>query len=540
MRIAVGGAHTEFDYVVVGGGSAGCVVAARLSEVAAASTCLLEAGPSDWNPAYRIPMLAGRLYRARANNWFYQTEPQAHLDGRQIFWPRGKMLGGSFIFNGMVYIRGNAADFDGWAQKGNAGWSYDAVLPAFCKSEAYCEGEGPFHGGDGPLPVNPPRRYYSLFQRFVDAGLEAGHPINPDFNGATQDGVGFYHFNIRGGRRQTTAASFLAPARRRANLTIKTLAMSRRLVIERDRVVGVEIQSRGRAELIRARREVILCAGAINTPQLMLLSGIGPGDHLTQLGIPVTHELPGVGENLHDHLDVALAYSATKPVSMVDNLRLDRFLMNLGRAAFGTGPAGASPIESGGFFRSRDGLATPDVQAFMLPIAATNASLWSPFSRRPIDTFAIRVGQIRPLSRGHLRLRSRDPLQPPLLQPNYLEHPADLAAQIAGVRIVRDIIRQAAFDDVRGQELAPGPHATTEDAVATWIRSVASSVFHPVGTARMGMDAMAVVDPKLRLRGLRGLRVADASVMPDIVGGNTNAATIMIAERAAEFVRAGV
>ncbi|KPL55157.1 hypothetical protein ABB55_25415 [Prosthecomicrobium hirschii] len=531
----------EFDFVVVGGGSAGCVVAARLSEDASVDTCLLEAGPSDWNPLYRVPMLAGRLYRARPNNWFYETEPQPHLDGRRIFWPRGRMLGGSFIFNGMVYIRGSAADFDGWAQRGNPGWSHADVLPAFRKSEGFAGPADRHHGTDGPLPVTPASRAYGLFDRFVEAGVAAGHPLNRDFNGDRQAGVGFYHFNILNGRRQTTATTFLAPARRRRNLTVRPSVRALRLVVEGGRIAGVEVLSGGRTTIVRARREVILCAGAVNTPQLLLLSGIGPAGHLASVGIRTLHDLPGVGENLHDHLDVAPAFACLQPVSMVDNLRLDRFALNLLRfAATGTGPAGASPIQAGGFFASRDGLEAPDLQAFLLPIAATNAALWMPLPgrRRPTDTFSIRIGPIRPQSRGHLRLRSADPLAAPLIQPNYLAAEADLTATVAGVRLVRDLVAGPAFDGIRGPELAPTAAARSDAEIAAWVRATASSVYHPVGTARMGPDPMAVVDARLKLRGLDGLRIADASVMPDIVSGNTNAATIMIGERAAAFALA--
>lgn len=526
----------EFDYVIIGGGSAGCVVASRLSEDRDVKICLIEAGPSNWNPLYKVPMLAGRLYRAQLNNWFYFTEPQPNLNQRKIFWPRGRMLGGSFIFNGMVYIRGNASDYDNWSKNGNDGWSYSDVLPAFKKSERFCEGANPFHGSNGLLPVNKARKFYPIFDHFVDAGVQAGHKLNHDFNGQHQEGVGFYHFNIDSGLRQTTAATFLSNSKTLSNLQIFTNRLVAKILIEKGRAKGVLIDNNGRLEKVVARKEVILTAGALNTPQLLMLSGIGPADHLSKKGIKVVHDLKGVGDNLQDHLDVALSFKTKNNISMIDNLRLDRFILNLGKAVFGSGPACASPIEAGGFFRSRSDCKEPDLQAFVLPIAATNAAIWSPFSSRPTDTFAVRIGQVKPLSRGSLRLRSDNPLDHPIIQPNYLSEPSDLEAQIAGVHIIREIINQKAFRDTFSEELEPGPDATNKLAIADWIRKVASSVYHPVGTARMGVDEFAVVDPQLRVHGLEGLRIADASVMPEIVAGNTNAPTIMIAERAAEFV----
>lgn len=526
----------EFDYIIIGGGSAGCVVASRLSENKDAKICLIEAGPSNWNPLYRVPMLAGRLYRAKLNNWFYFTEPQQHLNQRKIFWPRGRMLGGSFIFNGMVYIRGNAADYDRWSNEGNIGWSFSDVLPVFKKSENFCEGANLFHGENGPLPVNKARKFYPIFDHFVNAALQAGHTLNHDFNGTNQDGVGFYHFNIASGSRQTTADTFLRNSRASSNLRILTKRLVAKLLIKNGRATGVLVENNGRLETLFARNEIILTAGALNTPQLLLLSGIGPADHLCSKGIKVIHELKGVGENLQDHLDVALAFKAKKPVSMIDNLRLDNFILNLGKAAFGLGPSCASPIEAGGFFKSRSDCKEPDLQAFVLPIAATNASIWNPFSSRPSDTFAVRIGQVKPLSRGTVRLRSDNPLDHPVLQPNYLSEPADLEAQIAGVHIVREIINQKAFQQIVSEEIEPGLDATNKRSITDWIRNIASSAYHPVGTARMGVDELAVVDHQLKVRGLEGLRIADASVMPDIIAGNTNAPTIMIAERAAEFI----
>ena len=532
----------SFDYIVVGAGSAGCVLANRLSAGPDRSVLLIEAGGRDRNPLFRLPMLMGRLFHSGIYNWRYHTEPVPSLGGRSLYWPRGKVLGGSSTINGMIYVRGNRHDYDRWAQMGLAGWSYGDVLPAFRRSEGHAERDGAYHGGKGELTVCRARGANPLFDVFVEAGREAGHPVNDDFNGAEQLGFGRYDFTIRRGKRCSTSAAFLNPIRNRRNLTITTGNLVRRVVVEAGRATGVEVADGANVRTIRAAREVILCTGTVNTPQLMMLSGIGPGDELQRHGIPVVHDLPGVGRNLQDHVDCVLAYACTEPITLYRELRADRMIRSVAAGMLlGRGIATTFPYEAGAFLKSRAEKVAPDIQVHFMPALENAANLHFPvpFRKPPLEEthgFSMRVGPIDPESRGWIGLRSADPADAPLIQPNYLQSEADCRTTITGIRMVRDVIAQPAFDAYRGPELAPGAAVQSDTDLTAWLRDNAMTTFHPVGTCRMGTDPIAVVDARLAVHGIKGLRVADASVMPVITSGNTNAPAIMIGEKAAEFI----
>ncbi len=534
----------RYDYIVVGAGSAGCVLANRLSADPERSVLLVEAGGRDRNPLFRLPLLMGRLFHSGLYNWRYHTEPVPSLGGRSLYWPRGKVLGGSSTINGMIYVRGNRHDYDRWAQMGLEGWSYDDVLPAFRRSEDHIEREDDYHGTGGELTVCRARSRNPLFDAFVEAGGQAGHPLNDDFNGAEQEGFGRYDFTIRRGRRCSASLAFLRPVRRRRNLTVAADHAVRRVTIERGRATGIEVQQGGAVRTVHAKREVILCAGVVNSPQLLMLSGIGPADELARHGIDVVHERPGVGRNLQDHVDCVLSYAATKPVTLYRDLRADRLLRAVVEGLlFGRGVATTFPYEGGAFLKSREDLLAPDIQVHFMPALENAANLHfpSPFRRQPVEAkhgFSLRVGPLNPESRGTVSLRSADPADAPLIQPNYLQSEADRRTIVAGIRMVRAVVSQPAFDAYRGPELAPGPALQSDAELAAWLDANAMTTFHPVGTCRMGTDPMAVVDARLAVHGIARLRVADASVMPVIASGNTNAPAIMIGEKAAEFIRA--
>ena len=532
-----------FDSIIVGAGSAGCVLANRLSADPERSVLLIEAGGKDRNPLFRLPMLMGRLFHSGIYNWRYHTEPVPSLGGRALYWPRGKVLGGSSTINGMIYVRGNRHDYDRWAQMGLAGWSYDDLLPAFCRSEGHVERDGAYHGTGGELTVCRARGANPLFDVFVEAGRQAGWPVNDDFNGAEQQGFGRYDFTIRRGKRCSTSAAFLRPIRHRRNLAIATGCLVRRVVLDGGRATGVEVAEGSATRTIHAEREVILCAGTVNSPQLLMLSGIGPGEELKRHGIPVVHELPGVGRNLQDHVDCVLAYACTKPVTLYRDLRADRMIRSVAEGMlFGRGVATTFPYEAGAFLKSRADMLAADIQVHFMPALEKTANLHlpAPFKKAPIEDthgFSLRVGPLNPESRGWIGLRSADPAVPPLIQPNYLQSDTDCRTTIAGIRMIRDVIGQPAFAAYRGRELAPGGDMQSDGELTAWLRANAMTTFHPVGTCRMGWDPMAVVDARLAVHGIAGLRVADASVMPVIVSGNTNAPAIMIGEKAAEFIR---
>ncbi|MFT8244854.1 GMC family oxidoreductase [Roseomonas sp. BN140053] len=528
------------DVLVVGAGSAGSVLAARLSEDPRRRVVLLEAGGSDRNPLFRVPLMTGVLLRSRYANWFYHTEAEARMDGRRIFWPRGRVLGGSSAINGMVWARGRPSDYDGWAQAGLPGWSWEEALGAFRRIERFQGGASAAHGGDGPLPITDGGSRHPLLDVFVRAGVQAGHVATADFNAEPFEGVGRYHFTISGGQRWSAARAFLQPARDRPNLRVVPRVRALRVIVEAGRAVGV-LTSRG----VFHAGEVVLCGGAVNSPQLLLLSGIGPAEELRAAGVEPVLDLPGVGRNLQDHLLARVEHSSTQPITLQSLTRLDRAAVALGQAlVLRSGPAASFPLAAGAFLRSSPGLEEPDLQSHFLP-GLTTATLRVPGLAGPARPgeghgFMANVTQMRPESRGSITLRGADPLAAPAIRPNYLSDPRDRDALRRGVRLLREIFAQPAFDPFRGPELSPGPDVQDDAALDRWLARTADTMFHPVGTCRMGTEADqgAVVDPQLRVRGVAGLRVADASVMPRITSGNTNAPAMLIGHRCADFMAA--
>lgn len=533
-----------FDYIIVGAGSAGCVIANRLSQDPNVSVLLLEAGGKDSNPFFRLPMLMGKLFQSGIYNWRYHTEPEQHMNNRELYWPRGKVLGGTSTINGMIYIRGNREDYDRWAQMGLPGWSYDEVLPAFRRSEGHVEREGDYHSGQGELTVCRARSDNPLHNIFVEAGVAAGLPFNDDFNGEVQDGVGRFDFTIRDGKRWSTSYAFLRPVSDRPNLTIVTGAYSEKILIEEGRATGIKARVGSKITSYHANREVILSAGVVNSPQLLLLSGVGPKDELGEHGIKSSVDLPGVGKNLQDHVDCVMSWECTKPVTLHNNLRLDKITWAVVQGmVFGKGMATTFPYEAGAFVKSRADLAAPDIQLHFMPATESTAGLHipNPFAKKkPVEAehgFTLRVGPMNPQSRGEITLRSADPKDPPKIFANYLQSDFDIETMIKGIRITRDIIGQEPLAEFRGKELEPGIDCASDEDLTQWLRANAMTTFHPVGTCKMGNDPMAVVDAKLRVHGVQGLRVADASIMPIISTGNTNAPAIMIGEKLAEFIQ---
>jgi len=531
-----------FDYIIIGAGSAGCVLANRLSKDPKNKVLLLEAGGRDSNPLFRLPMLMGKLFQSGIYNWHYHTEPEPQLNDRTLYWPRGKVLGGSSTINGMLYVRGNRHDYDRWAQMGLPDWSYDEVLPAFRRSEGHIQRKDPFHNEDGELTVTRARGWNELFDVFTQAGSEAGHPKNDDFNGADQEGFGKYDFNIKNGKRWSTSFAFLHPALERPNLTIKTNAMTQNIVLENDRATGVIFSNKNQTHHVKANREVIVCAGTVNSPQILMLSGIGPNEELSKHGIAVKVDLPGVGKNLQDHVDCVMSWECTKPVTLYADLRADKITWSVIQGMlFGEGITTTFPYEAGAFMKSRPELVAPDVQLHFMPAMENTANLHlpNPFKKQKTETnhgFTLRVGPVNPQSRGEITLRSADPNDAPKIQPNYLATEFDINTMIEGIRMAREVIAQPAFEEYRGAEIAPGADLQSPDDLTAWLRATAMTTFHPVGTCKMGTDKMAVVDDRLRVHGVEGLRVADASIMPIISSGNTNAPAIMIGEKCAEFI----
>lgn len=522
-----------YDVVIVGAGSAGCVLANRLSADAGRRVLLLEAGGRDVNPFIHMPAGIAKLVGNRRINWDYYTEPEPELAGRRLWWPRGRVLGGSSSINAMCYTRGQPQDYDGWAVAGCTGWSYADVLPWFRRAEDQQRGANAFHGVGGPLAVSDLRYVKPLSRVFVDAARAVGLPGNDDFNGERQEGVGFYQVTQRDGRRCSAAVAYLAPARDRANLEVVTHALATRVVFAHGRVTGLEYVVRGRAARVHAG-EVVLCGGAINSPQLLMLSGLGAAEQLERHGISVVADLPGVGANLQDHLDYCTLYKC-RTRDTYDFGALGEAQVALRYALTRSGPASSNVAESGGFVRSaraRDG--RPDVQLHFVPAQLDDHGR----NRMPGHGYTIHACVLRPASRGRVELASADPRAKPLIRPRYLSEPEDVATLIAGVRLALEIGAAREFDAHRGTEIFPGADRRTDAALLESIRLKAETIYHPVGTCRMGpaTDAGAVLDPELRVRGVEGLRVVDASVMPTLPSGNTNAPTIMIAERAAALL----
>jgi len=526
-----------YDYIVTGAGSAGCAVAARLSESGRHRVLLLEAGGEDRYPWIHVPMGYSRLFSNPRVNWMYESEPEPELEGRSMYQPRGKVLGGTSSINGMVYMRGNPADYDEWRQRGCTGWDWDSVLPYFRKAEDQERGEDPFHGVGGPLRVSDQPARFELAEHWIAAAIEAGLPANNDFNNGQQEGAGPFQSTTNRRRRWSTAAAYLRPARGRKNLTVATNSLATRVVIDNDRATGVEFIRNGAKETAQARGEVIVCGGVYNSPQLLQLSGLGPGELLHGLGIPVVRDMPAVGADLQDHFYVRLAFRCTKPITLNDvaNNPLRKVTAGLQYMLFRTGPLATNGICAGGFARSDQRLERPDIQL--------NFSLWS-FAERtrkgvyphPFPGFTVSAVHLRPDARGEVRLKSADPFAPPAIRFNFLKTNYDLRALTAGMRLARKIVNQPALSDYVADEIIPGKDVNTDAEFEAAIRKNGISNLHPVGTCRMGADEAAVLDPRLRVRGVGHLRVVDASVMPSVPAGNTNAPSIMIGEKASDMI----
>lgn len=524
---------SEFDYIIVGAGSAGCVLANRLSADPKNKVLLLEAGSKDSSVLIHMPAGVGRLIGTDMVNWYYNTEGQTHLNNRSLFWPRGKVLGGSSSINGMIYIRGHARDYDHWRQLGLEGWGFGDVLPYFRRSEGNENGGDEFHGGDGPLGVSNAKQSNVLFDAFVEAGKQAGHPETKDFNGPQQEGVGPYQTTTKNNQRCSAAKGYLVPALERPNLTVEVEALTSRVLFEGKKAVGVEYTQKDKTLEARAGKEVILCGGAVNTPQTLLLSGIGEGSYLQKFGIDVVANLPGVGKNLQDHLDATILQECLQPITLHSQTNPLRMLMTgMQYLMFKTGAGATQGLESGGFLKTRPELEMPDIQLHFV------AAMMMDHARVKSDRhgYTVHVCQLRPESRGFVALKSTDPSEHALIQPNYLEAEYDRVVMREGVKIVRNILAQDAMAPYRGPEFSPGPDVQSDDEIDAWVRETAETIYHPVGTAKMGTDDMAVVDARCRVHGVEALRVVDASVMPTLVGGNTNAPTIMIAEKISDDI----
>jgi choline dehydrogenase len=531
----------EFDIIIVGAGTAGCVLAARLTEQRGLSVLLLEVGGRDWNPMLHVPMGTGKLLRRGLHGWKLTTEPAPGADGRRIFWPRGKVLGGSSSINGMVYLRGFPQEYDMWEQAGAEGWSYQDVLPYFLRAEGHADRRDPWHGAGGPHRVRRAGSDNPLYAAFVAAGLSAGFGSTDDFNGPDSEGFGRYDFTIHDGRRSSTASAWLRPALRRPNLTLVTGATVEQVLIEEGEAVGV-VYRKGGQHVARARREVVLCAGVIGSPHLLQLSGLGAPDELRRAGIAPVRPLPGVGRNLQDHVCVALRFAARDAHTMHRLIRIDRAALAMARAlAFRDGPATEFPVEAGGFTRSRPNLELPDLQWYFnlgLDVSRLRVpGIW-PWRPGPLDRegFSILAALQRPQSRGRVETRSPDPLVPPALFAGYLDDERDLAALRAGVGQVRRVAAQPALAAHIESELVPGDLVADDAEIDAWVRASVANTHHMAGTCRMGDGPDAVVDSRLGVHGVGRLRVADASVMPVITSGGTYAPTVMIAERCADFM----
>jgi len=519
----------EFDYIIVGAGSAGCVLANRLSENPNSRVLLLEAGGKDWHPFIHMPAGLARLASMRKVNWSYNTMPQQELNGRSLYWPRGKVLGGSSSINAMCYCRGHRKDYDSWADAGAEGWDFDGVLPWFIKSEDQENGASDYHGTGGPLSVQNLRHTNPLSGHFIEAATQAGFERTDDFNGPHQRGFDYYQVTQKNGRRCSAATGYLRPVLSRSNLEVSTHSLAEKVLMEGGLATGVMYQRKGKHHTARGG-QVILAGGAINSPQLLMLSGIGPADHLRDLAIDVHHDLPGVGHNLQDHLDICTLRTSKEPITYD---RLNEFTVGL-RYLFGrNGPASSNIAEAGGFIVSRHATDDrPDIQMHFVP------ALLDDHGRNVLPGYGMTIHAcpLRPESRGDLTLKSTDPSEAPAMQPNYLSEEYDRRMMLECVALARKIFSQKAFDPYRGDEVFPGADVQSEDAVMAFIRKKAETIYHPIGTCKMGVDDMAVVDPQLNVRGLQSLSVVDASIMPTLVSGNTNAPTIMIAEKFAAGV----
>ncbi|MCW8327682.1 choline dehydrogenase [Photobacterium sp. SDRW27] len=525
-----------YDFIIVGAGSAGCVLANRLSSNPNIKVCLVEAGPKDSSLMVHVPLGIIGMMHSKKMNWRYYTEQEPNLNGRRLFWPRGKTLGGSSASNAMCYIRGHACDYDKWAALGNEGWGYQDVQPYFKKSECQERGGNAYHGDSGPLSVSDLRIKNPLSEAFIKAAKQAGHKLTQDFNADEQEGVGYYQVTQKNGQRCSTAVGYLRPAEQRENLTVITDALTTKVTFDGTKATGIEYLKGGSTHTLQCSGEVLLSGGAINSPQLLLLSGVGNKDQLNQHGIPVVCDLPGVGENMQDHLDVLAVtrertfYSVGfSPVALLRSMKgiVDYLLFRKGNFT-------SNIAEAGGFVKSSPELAVPDIQFHFSPCFLDNhgLNLWQTVRHG----YSLHACNLRPKSRGRLTLRDSNPATPPRINANYLGNEEDIEVMVKGIKLSREILKQPAFDCYRGAEVYPGKDVQSDEALKAFIRRKAESIYHPVGTCKMGIDDMAVVDPQLKVRGITGVRVVDASIMPTLIGGNTNAPTIMIAEKASDMI----
>ena len=531
----------QVDFIIVGAGSAGCVLANRLSENGKFKVLLLEAGGSDLNFWIWLPIGYGKTFYKRSVNWMYETEPNPELNNRVSYWPRGKVMGGSSSINAMVYIRGQAQDFDGWKDMGNPGWGWDDVLPYFRKAETNDRGGCEFRGDSGPLHVGTMDRFlHPICQNYITAGEQIQIPRNADFNGASQEGLGTYQNTARGGMRMSTARAYIRPARKRRNLRVEKRALAQRVLFENGRAAGVEYSQNGKVKQAFAAREVILSAGAINSPQLLQLSGVGPAELLKSKGIEVVRDVAGVGQNLQDHLGIDFLYRSKVP-TLNNQLHSwhGKLLQGMRYVLTRGGPLSLGVNQGGGFIRSRPGLDRPNMQVFFSPVSYTKA----PPGKRPLmnpDPFAgflLGTQPMHPTSRGYLAIRSANPAQPPEIHPNYLSTELDMQEMLEGMYFMRKLAAAPAFQDIIESEIAPGADAQDDAAFIEYIREKVGTVFHPVGTCKMGPDVKTdVVDARLKLHGIDGLRVVDASIFPTVTSGNTNAPAIMVGEKGADLI----